>query len=80
MGKKGQGLSINAIIIALIALTVLVVLIAIFTGAFGKIIPGFNDCENKGGKCSDPPSCDTDYSKNPAFTCEKSKICCFKTS
>jgi len=34
-GKKGQGLSLNVIIVAAIALIVLVVLIAIFTGRLG---------------------------------------------
>ena len=33
--KKAQGLSINAIILAVIALVVLVVLVAIFTGRIG---------------------------------------------
>jgi hypothetical protein len=35
MGKKGQGLSLNVIIIAALALIVLVVLIMIFTGRIG---------------------------------------------
>jgi hypothetical protein len=34
--KKGQGLSLNAIIIAALALIVLVVLVAVFTGQIGK--------------------------------------------
>jgi len=35
MDKKGQGLSLNVIIVAAIALVVLVVLISIFVGRFG---------------------------------------------
>lgn len=40
MRKKGQGLSINAIIVAVIALVVLVVLVAIFTGRIGVFSSG----------------------------------------
>ena len=36
LSKKGQGLSLNAIIIAALALIVLVVLVAVFTGQIGK--------------------------------------------
>jgi len=35
MGKKGQGLPLNTIIIAIIVLVVLVVLVAVFTGRIG---------------------------------------------
>ncbi|MBI2142006.1 hypothetical protein HYU15_00775 [Candidatus Woesearchaeota archaeon] len=46
--KKGQGLSLNTIIIAIIVLVVLVVIIMVFTGAFGTtIVPGINECEKK---------------------------------
>lgn len=40
MTKKGQGISINTIIIAAIALAVLVVLFAIFTGRLGIFTKG----------------------------------------
>ena len=40
MSKKGQGLSLNAIIIAALALIVLVVLVAVFTGQIGKTKAG----------------------------------------
>lgn len=36
INKKSQGISINAIIIAAVALIVLVVLVAVFTGKFGE--------------------------------------------
>jgi len=50
MKKKAQGISINAIIVAAIALIVLVVLVAIFTGRMGDWGQGVteaakNECE-----------------------------------
>ncbi len=81
MDKKAQGISINTIIIALIALTVLVVLIAIFSGAIGGWISGVNTCEGKGTCAS---SCDTGvvgpgYVQNPTFKCKTStEKCCMK--
>ncbi|MBS3130986.1 hypothetical protein J4212_01000 [Candidatus Woesearchaeota archaeon] len=43
MNKRGQGLSVNVIIIAAIALIVLVVLVAIFTGRLGGFSRGINE-------------------------------------
>ncbi|MBI2134985.1 hypothetical protein HYU09_03265 [Candidatus Woesearchaeota archaeon] len=43
MNRKAQGLSINTIIIAAIALIVLVVLIAIFTGRLGLFSKGLGE-------------------------------------
>ncbi len=40
MMKKGQGLSLNVIIVAALALIVLVVLIAVFTGRIGLFTEG----------------------------------------
>ncbi len=40
-GKSAQGLSLNTIVIGAIVLIVLMVLIGIFTGYFGKFTPGF---------------------------------------
>ncbi len=50
--KKAQGISINTIIIAAIALIVLVVLIAIFTGRIGIWGQGIDDATN--------PTCEND--------------------
>lgn len=53
IAKKGQGLSLNTVIIAIIVLVVLVVLVMIFTGYFGKIFtPTVGDCGTQGGKCA----------------------------
>ena len=47
--KKGQGLSLNVIIIAAIALIVLVILSVIFIGRAGKTTTQIEQCP--GGKC-----------------------------
>ena len=51
MAKKAQGISINVIIIAAIALLVLVILSVIFIGRVGIFGAKVAECENKGGKC-----------------------------
>lgn len=51
--SKGQGMSLNVIIVAVIALVILVVLILSFTGkyrVFGKTV---ENCESKGGVCKE---------------------------
>lgn len=64
--KKSQGMPINTIIIAVIALAVLVVLIVIFTGGIGKTSENLGSCVTKGGICADDPplqgKCGGDYS------------------
>ena len=50
--KKGQGISINTIIIAAIALLVLVVLAAVFTGRMGIWTRETQNCEPSIGKCA----------------------------
>ncbi|MBW2988960.1 hypothetical protein KY358_01440 [Candidatus Woesearchaeota archaeon] len=50
--KKGQGLSLNTIIIAAIVLIVLVVLWAVFTGRMGVFSKGVSDV-TKGGTCAE---------------------------
>ena len=52
MKKKGQGLSMNVIIIAAIGLVVMVVLIAIFTGRLGGFGQKLAE-EQKGHTCED---------------------------
>ena len=52
MGKKGQSISINTIIIAAIALAVLVVLFAIFTGRMGIFSKGIQETDTCEQKCS----------------------------
>ena len=52
MDKKGQGISINTIIIAAIGLAVLVVLFAIFTGRLGGFTKGVQETDNCVQKCT----------------------------
>ena len=47
--KKGQGLSLNTIIIAAIVLIVLIVLWAIFTGRMGQFATGLSEAEKECG-------------------------------
>jgi len=80
--KKAQGISINVIIIAAIALLVLVVLSVIYIGRMGDWGAKTGDCQNKGGKCAtacnqgDAVGYPTQYS---AWTCPtQGQVCCIK--
>ncbi len=50
--KKAQGISMNVIIIAAIALLVLVVLSVVYIGKMGSWGKTTNSCISNGGKCS----------------------------
>lgn len=52
MSNKGQSISINTIIIAAIALAVLVVLFAIFTGRIGGFTKGLQETDTCAQKCA----------------------------
>ena len=56
--KKGQGISINMIIVAAIALLVLVVLSVIFIGKVGKTRQEIDRCETARGRCVFNPTSD----------------------
>ena len=51
--KKAQGISMNVIVIAAIALLVLVILALITTGRLGLFSKGVTECRNQGGVCAD---------------------------
>jgi hypothetical protein len=53
MMKKAQGISINTIVIAAIAVLVLVVLAAILVVQSGKFSTTLQSCEDVGGRCKD---------------------------
>lgn len=96
MTKKAQGISINVIIIAAIALLVLVILSVIFIGKLGIFGVKVNECENKGGLCVPTDvNCGADEivkAKNvadyptemPDWTCpkvdEEEQRCCIKVT
>ena len=82
--KKGQGISINVIIVAAIALLVLVILSVIFIGRIGTFSTAVGECENKGGTCVlSSESCPLDFPQKYAeWSCpdvdEESQQCCIK--
>lgn len=52
-GKKGQGLSVNVIIVAAIALIVLVILVAVFTGRFSVFTGGLKGMGDASQPCNE---------------------------
>jgi hypothetical protein len=79
MKKKGQGLSLNTIIIAILALLVLVVLVLIFTGQITITIGDMNKCSSRGGTCM--ASCVDESGKaliSMTGTCSGEQVCCAK--
>lgn len=51
--RKSQGMPINVIIIAALALVVLFVLIMIFTNQTGKTVSSLESCAGKQGQCKE---------------------------
>lgn len=81
---KGQGMSINVIIIAALALLVLVVLAVIFLGRSQVFVSEAGDCVNKGGSCFSG-ACPSDTTEFRAWSCAKtaegaSQRCCVPIS
>ncbi len=71
--KKAQGLPLNVIIIAAIALLVLVVLAVIFLGRSGGFAESTKSCATQGGQCLE------DCGNNavlPGATCPTGQTCC----
>ncbi|MCK4521466.1 MAG: hypothetical protein KAU20_02750 [Nanoarchaeota archaeon] len=67
--KKAQGLSLNTIIIAALALLVLVILAIIFTGRAGMFRRESGKCEAFGGTCS-RTGCTGEYEKQVGYDCD----------
>ncbi len=81
--KKAQGISVNVIIIAAIALLVLVVLSVIYIGRMGTWGQKTADCDTNGGNCVDKGgTCATGYQKYAPWNCpkvgEQEKECCIQ--
>lgn len=66
--KKGQGLTLNTIIVAALVLIVLVILVLIFTGRMGITRKQVDTCVNNGGVCLDV--CTEDYSRQMPYECD----------
>ena len=77
--KRAQGISINVIVIAAVALLVLVVLAAVFLGRFGGFSAESSSCKSQGGTCQG--ACPTGTTEFSAASCEptaggSSQRCC----
>lgn len=86
INKKSQGMPINVVIAAVIALAVLVVIIMIFTGQIGKTSENLGSCLTKNGKCADKlpnKQCGGDYPislivSGDCKSTEPKNLCCIK--
>jgi len=67
--KKAQGLSLNVIIIAALALLVLVILALIFTGRIGTFTQSSGDCVINGGQCQ-RTDCTGENSRQISNSCD----------
>lgn len=91
MNSRGQGISVNVIIIAAIALVVMVILIALVLNTGGDINNTVNECSAQGDgiegqdyKCIDPSfedGCGNGFVRNPSRSCsgsteERPLYCC----
>ena len=83
--KKGQSISINTIVVAIIALLVLIVVIFVFSKQISDWFVTTNTCETAGGLCLEStgtdPTLDSDdtcpdrYAQVPGASCDKGKCC-----
>jgi len=82
--KKAQGISLNTIIIAAIALLVLVILAIIFMVRMGVFSQNSNDCKQYQGDCSQGLRCEREYEPHPLGLCydsnerDYSNTCCVR--
>jgi hypothetical protein len=81
MYTKKADLSMNTIVVAIIAILVLIVLAGIFVTQLGDQSKNLQSCTLKAGVCSDEPCSqreDSLKSELPNTDCSKSgKYCCF---
>jgi len=90
MKKKSQGMSVNVIIMAIIALITLIAAITIFMKYYGAVGENVGSCESKGGLCADdirvrvPDGCGGEYpiplvvSDDCEGTTPRNNLCCLK--
>jgi len=90
--KKAQSISINTIVVAAIALTVIILVILITTGSIGNFRRSADSCESNGGEClsaqdvDEGNACNGPYQKVARHICydanrnpDTSKKCCIST-
>jgi len=73
--KRGQGLSMNVIIIAAISLLVLVVLAVIFIGRSGTFAQTTKSCATQGGTCGTKAEAGSNPQIQNASGCAPTKVC-----
>lgn len=82
--RKAEGLALNTIVIAAIALIVLLIIIGILMSTSGKVVPFFGkqaDCTGRGGLCTKEADCG-DVKVYGLKDCVENKegknVCCVK--
>ena len=80
MNKKAQGLSLNMVIVAAIALVVLVVIVLIFTGRLNIFAGTVGDCTAKANQqCKPGATCDASAGETKTTDkCPAGNVCCLK--
>lgn len=75
LARRGQGLPLNTIIVAIIVIVVLVVVVLIFTSNIKHSNDTLNGCLAQGGSCA--PSCPSSTGTNIGkLDCTGSQVCC----
>ena len=74
--RKGE-MSMEIIVIAVLALLFLVIVAAVMTGKFSIFSKTLSDCTNKEGKCFPGKTCT--YGIQSDFTCTENEVCCLNT-
>jgi len=85
--KKAQGISLNVIVIAAIALLVLVILTFIFAGGMADWTKKSKDCNrDKLAECQSGDECDDGWIPHPSRICydgnevDDGQVCCLPES
>ncbi len=86
MDKKAAELTMNVIIIAVLALIVLAVLLIMFSGKMKSFSGGLKECASLGGECKGDVTISDDVVKTrtcpsgssaiPNTNCEPQNVCC----
>jgi len=74
--KKGQGLPLNTIIIAIIVIVVMVVVILIFVAGVRPIPEAGNNCYIQGGTCVAKDACTKLPGGMGQMNCDAEEVCC----
>ena len=76
--NKAQGMSVNVIIIAALALIVFVVLAVLFTGKTKNFSQTIESCSSKGGQCLSKEQCGDQPKISNVKDCTTNQVCCIK--